>query len=67
MQTFTVSQLTEILKMHERPIRKLLASGKLPARRIGRQWIVSEASLRFFLGENQIHNSCKGNACLKQA
>jgi hypothetical protein len=53
MVTYTVPELVPILKLKERAIRNLLASGKLPARRINRQWIVSEHSLRAFLGEKR--------------
>lgn len=65
MTTFTVPELVPVLKLQPRAIRKLLASGKLPARRVGRQWIVSETSLRSFLGENKQRECATGSRCFR--
>ncbi len=64
MVTYTVAELTPVLKLKERAIRNLLASGKLPGRRIGRQWIVSECSLHAFLGEREQHGCSTGHSCV---
>ena len=49
MITYTVPGLESVLRIKKRAIRKLLADGELQGRFVGRQWIVSEDSLKAFL------------------
>ena len=49
MITYTVADLETLLKIKKRAIRRLLADGELRGRFVGRQWIVTEDSLKSFL------------------
>ena len=49
MITYTVADLETLLKIKKRAIRRLLAGGELRGRFVGRQWIVTEDSLKSFL------------------
>ncbi len=46
---YTIPELMPILRMKKRAIRKLLIAGVLRGRFVGRQWLVTEESLRGFL------------------
>jgi excisionase family DNA binding protein len=46
---YTISELIPILRLKKRAIRKLIAECELPARLIGRQWLVREEDLKMFL------------------
>ncbi len=46
---YTIPELTGILHMKPRAIRKLLNGGELVGRYVGRQWLVSEEQLQAFL------------------
>ncbi len=65
MVTYTVSELVPLLKLKPRAVRKLLASGSLQGKRVGRQWIVSEYTLRSFLGENKQHECGMDHRCVR--
>jgi excisionase family DNA binding protein len=45
----TPEQVAEMLQMNARVVRRMLAAGKLPGRRIGRLWRVSAADLKDFM------------------
>jgi excisionase family DNA binding protein len=47
--TYTVADLETLLKIKKRSIRKFLINGELGGRFVGRQWIVTEDSLKAFL------------------
>ncbi len=49
MQTYTVEQLTEILHMKPRAIRRLIREDWLRGARVGKRWLVSAVSLKEFL------------------
>jgi excisionase family DNA binding protein len=49
MTVYTIPELIPILRLKKRAIRKLIAEGELPARLIGRQWLVREEDLKMFL------------------
>lgn len=42
----SADEAAEMLHMHPRTIRRLLASGELPGTRLGRQWRISVTSVR---------------------
>jgi len=42
---FTVKQLTEILRLSDRRIRSLVKSGRLPAKKVGGQWLINKTDL----------------------
>jgi len=65
MTSYNVSDLIPVLKLKPRAIRKLLASRKLKGQLVGRQWIVSEDSLRRFLGEMP-QQYCSGESRFQQ-
>ncbi len=52
MITYTINELAPILRLKPRAIRRLINSGQLQARLVGRQFLVSEALLREFLEGN---------------
>lgn len=45
----TPDQVAEKLQMNPSVVRRMLASGKLPGKRVGRIWRVSASSLRDFI------------------
>jgi len=46
----TADEVAEKLKMHIRTVRRLLATGVLPGKKIGgKEWRVSAASLRAYI------------------
>lgn len=45
----SADEAAELLKLHPRTIRRLLASGELPGTRLGRQWRIADATLRAFI------------------
>lgn len=45
----TPEQVAEKLQMNPRVIRRMLASGKLPGKRVGRIWRVSAAALKAYI------------------
>jgi len=42
----SADEAAEMLNMHPRTVRRLLASGELPGTRLGRQWRISSAAVR---------------------
>lgn len=46
---YTIPELIPILRLKKRAIRKLIAEGELPARLVGRQWLVREEDSKMFL------------------
>lgn len=49
MKTYTILELTEILKVTRRGIYNWIKSGKLKAVKVGREWRVTEEGLQDFL------------------
>jgi excisionase family DNA binding protein len=50
LEFLTAEQVAEKLQLHPRTVRRLLASGELPGKRIGgREWRVSVAALRAYM------------------
>jgi excisionase family DNA binding protein len=63
----TPEQVAEKLQMNPSVVRRMLAAGKLPGKRVGRIWRVSAATLREFIeasdegqGRRKSENSPKG-------
>ena len=44
-EILTVSQVSELLKLHQRTIYKLAQNGKIPARRLGKSWRFLKAAI----------------------
>jgi len=42
----SADEAADMLNMHARTVRRLLASGKLPGTRLGRHWRISAAAVR---------------------
>lgn len=57
MKLLTVSESAKLLKVHERTIRRHIASGAIEAKRVGGQWRIEETSLDSFMN--------KGGCCSK--
>lgn len=52
MELYDVQELSELLDVQERTIRRYLREGKLKGRKMAKKWYVTEASLRaYFEGE----------------
>ncbi len=49
MTVYTIEELVPILRMKKRAIRRLISEGELPARFVGRRWLVREEELKLFL------------------
>ena len=50
-KTLTTNELLKVLKVSRPTLYKLLASGQIPAVKVGRAWRVSEENLRKFINE----------------
>ena len=46
MKLYDVEELSEMLNIQDRTIRKLLREGLLPGRKLARKWYVSEDALK---------------------
>jgi excisionase family DNA binding protein len=46
----TPQQVAKKLQLHAGVVRRMLAAGRLPGRRVGRVWRVSSVELREFMG-----------------
>ena len=46
---YTVTELTEILKLHSKTIVRFIHEGKIKAQKIGRSWMVSETDLKNYV------------------
>ena len=44
-EILTVSQVSKLLKLHQRTIYKLAQNGKIPARRLGKSWRFLKAAI----------------------
>ena len=47
MKMLTVKQAAEILGVHHSRVRVLIRGGRLPAQKVGRDWIILEPDLEF--------------------
>lgn len=51
LKLYDVEELSEMLHIQERTIRKLLREGSLKARKLARKWYVSEDSLKEYFNQ----------------
>jgi len=51
LKLYDVEELSEMLHIQERTVRKLLREGTLKAKKLARKWYVSEDSLREYFTE----------------
>src|SRR5262245_30656303 len=49
----TLTETARILRLHPETVRRLLATGKLPGRKLGKTWRVSPESLQRFMDNDQ--------------
>jgi excisionase family DNA binding protein len=49
----TAEEVAERLKMHPRTVRRMLARGDIPGRRLGKGWRVSATELQKFIAGGQ--------------
>ncbi len=49
----TVDQVSNILKLHAKTVRRYIKEGKLEANKVGGQWRVTQENLNRFLGTEQ--------------
>lgn len=60
-QFLTLREFSELARVHINTARRYVASGQLPARRVGpRKLLVSQADARAFLGEPQADDATNG-------
>ncbi len=52
MEIFDVPQLSTMLRLSEKGVRRLLATGKLTGRKVGKSWLVADEALKIFLMES---------------
>ncbi len=45
----TIPEVAELLQVSTKTVRRMIASGDLPAHRLGRQWRIGPAELERFL------------------
>ncbi len=50
-RTYTIKETAQVLGIGTRQTYELARSGVLPARRLGRRWVVPIAALHTYLGE----------------
>ncbi len=50
---FNVDEAAQFLRIGKTTLFKLLRSGKLPAKKIGRQWRISRLALENYLAEDE--------------
>ena len=46
MKILTTTQAAKILKVNDSRVRQLILSGRLPAQKLGRDWIIKEKDLK---------------------
>ena len=56
MTLYDVQELSQMLQLSKGTVRRLLQEGNLTAQKIGRQWYVSETTLRDYFTENGDHH-----------
>jgi excisionase family DNA binding protein len=44
-----IEEVAEILRVHESTVRRLIASGEVPAHRVGSQWRIRSDELDFYI------------------
>lgn len=56
LKLYEVKELSELLNIQERTIRKLLREGTLKAKKLARKWYVSEESLKEYFSQDENKN-----------
>jgi len=51
LKLYDVEELSEMLHIQERTVRKLLRDGTIKAKKLARKWYVSEESIREYFSE----------------
>jgi len=46
---YSVEELSEILKLHPKTVRRFIREGKITGRKIGRSWMVHEEELKRYM------------------
>ena len=60
LKLYDVEELSELLHIQERTIRKLLREGQLKARKLARKWYVSEEALKEYFSQAETAGQEKG-------
>ena len=65
----TVEQAGQLLQMPPDTVRKLLSAGRLPGRKVGREWrLTRQALIDYVSGEDNLeHNRSRADARTAQA
>jgi excisionase family DNA binding protein len=53
LKLYDVEELSDMLHVQDRTIRKLLREGQLKARKLARKWYVSEESLKEYFSQTE--------------
>lgn len=52
---FTVEQVAQKLDLHPKTIRRFIREEKLKAKKIGKQWRITDVAIKDFMGQNDTH------------
>lgn len=61
LKLYEVKELSELLNIQERTIRKLLREGTLKAKKLARKWYVSEESLKEYFSQDEDKSQREGD------
>jgi len=59
MSTLSLSAAAERMHIHENTMMKLIASGAIPAAKIGRAWVMLEADVMRYIEQQVIHQTAE--------
>lgn len=49
---YTIFEVADLLKFHHQTIRRMIRSGELPAKKLGREWRIKKEDLEAFTTPN---------------
>lgn len=49
IRVYTVQELANLLRLTPQTVRRFLKEGRIPARKVGGKWLVTEEALRAYL------------------
>ncbi len=64
MEIYDIPQLAELLRISEKGARRLLATGKLTGRKVGKRWLVLDEAVIEFMMQTEAGNGSIPNGSL---